>query len=115
MGSEQYKRSGSLHHDGVRDPVVFIGHDWKTKAQVPTEYNPPRMETTQDRIFVAASNVDRKKEEGCMAKIKIERAAKLDIEDRRQRSFNILNGATINRKVWMNSMGDQLKLGYVAE
>ena len=50
-----------------------------------------------------------------MAKIKIERAAKLEAEDKRNRSFNILSGVTIDRKVWMNSMGDQLKLGYVAE
>lgn len=49
-----------------------------------------------------------------MSKIKIERAAKLDIEDKRNRGFNILSGATIDRKVWLNSMGDQLKLGYVA-
>jgi hypothetical protein len=73
------------------------------------------MQTTQERIFVPASNVDRKKEEGCMAKIKIERAAKLEAEDKRNRSFNILSGASIDRKMWMNSMGDQLKLGYVAE
>lgn len=53
-----------------------------------------------------ASNVDRKKEEGCMAKIKIERAAKLDVEDKRNRSFNILSGAAIDKKVWLNSMGD---------
>ena len=45
---------------------------------MPVEINPPRMETTAARIFVPASNVDRKKEEGCMAKIKIERAAKLN-------------------------------------
>jgi hypothetical protein len=72
------------------------------------------MQTTQERIFVPASNIDRKKEEGCMAKIKIERAAKLEVEDKRNRSFNILSGATIDKKVWLNSMGDQLKLGYVA-
>lgn len=49
-----------------------------------------------------------------MAKIKIERAAKLDIEDKRNRGFNILSGAAIEKKVWLNSMGDQLKLGFVA-
>ena len=72
------------------------------------------MQTTMQRLFVAASNVDRKKEDGCMNKIKIERAAKLDVEDKRNRSFNILSGATIDKKVWLHSMGDQLKLGYVA-
>lgn len=65
------------------------------------------METTKQRIFVAASNVDRKKEEGCMNKIKIERADKLDREDRRTRSFNLLSGATIDKKVWVDAMGAQ--------
>ena len=64
------------------------------------------MQTTMQRLFVPASNVDRKKEDGCMNKIKIERAAKLDIEDGRNRSFNILSGATIDKKVWLHSMGD---------
>lgn len=64
------------------------------------------MQTTMQRLFVPASNVDRKKEDGCMNKIKIERAAKLDIEDKRNRSFNILSGATIDKKVWLHSMGD---------
>jgi len=50
-----------------------------------------------------------------MNKIKIERAAKLEVEDKRNRNFNVLSGATIDKKVWMNAMGDQLKLGYVAE
>jgi hypothetical protein len=59
-----------------------------------------------ERIFVPASNVDRHKEEGCMPKIKIERAAKLDREDTRGRSYNILSGAQIDKKVWLNAMGD---------
>jgi hypothetical protein len=50
------------------------------------------METTNQRIFVASSNVDRKKEEGCMNKIKIERAVKLDKEDHREVKYNILSG-----------------------
>lgn len=36
------------------------------------------MESTKSRIFEAASNVDRQKQEGCMPKIKIERAVKLE-------------------------------------
>jgi hypothetical protein len=63
------------------------------------------MQTTSERIFSPASNVERKKEEGCMAKIKIERTAKLDIEDRRGKSYNIVTGAVIDQKVWVNSMG----------
>jgi len=60
---------------------------------------------THKRIFVAASNVERKKEEGCMPKIKIERTAKLAKEDQRGRTFNILTGASIDNKVWLDAMG----------
>jgi len=77
---------------------------------VPLEINPPRTETTQKRIFEPANNVDRKKQEGCMAKIKIERAVKLQKEDYRGRSFNILSGATIDKKVWVDAMGEQASL-----
>jgi len=41
-----------------------------------------------------------------MNKIKIERAVKLDAEENRGRTFNILSGAKIDKKVWINSMGD---------
>lgn len=110
IGGPDYKRSESLHHQGVKDSVVFIHRDWKAKHSVPLDINPPRTETTKARIFEPASNVDRKKQEGCMAKIKIERATKLDKEDVRGRSFNILTGATTDKKVWVNAMGDQQKL-----
>jgi hypothetical protein len=63
------------------------------------------METTHSRIFVAASNVDRNKQEGCMNKIKIERTAKLVREDHRHNTFNILSGARLDNRVWANSMG----------
>lgn len=42
-----------------------------------------------------------------MNKIKIERTTKLDVEDRRGKSFNILTGACVESKVWVNSMGEQ--------
>ncbi len=74
---------------------------------MPKELNPPRLETTAQRIFVPASNVDRKKEEGCMPKLKIERAHKLFSEDVRGKSYNILSGAEVDKKVWMNAMGEQ--------
>ena len=45
-----------------------------------------------------------------MAKIKIERAVKLQKEDYRGRSFNILSGATIDKKVWVDAMGEQASL-----
>ena len=57
-----------------------------------------------------ASNVDRKKEEGCMNKIKIERAQKLVQEDQRGRSYNILSGHATSDKVWVSAMGKQAEL-----
>lgn len=81
--------------------------DWKSKKQVDHSLCPPRMQLSQERIFVPASNVERKKEEGCMAKIKIERTAKLAKEDHRGKTFNILTGASIDSKVWLNAMGSQ--------
>ena len=69
--------------------------------------NPPRLEQTQSRIFVPASNVDRKKQEGCMNKIKIERTAKLVQEDHRHNTYNILSGASLDNRVWANAMGIQ--------
>ena len=65
------------------------------------------METTNQRIFVPSSNVDRKKDEGCMNKIKIERAVKLDKEDHREIKYNILSGIQIDKKVWINAMDEQ--------
>ena len=105
VGSTDYKRSVSLHHENTKDSIVVMHRDWKSKHQVPCEVNPPRMENTHSRIFVAANNVDRKKQDGCMNKIKIERAAKLDKEDTRS-NFNILSGAKPDKRVWVNAMGD---------
>lgn len=110
IGSDLYKRSVSLHHEGVKDKVVFIHKDWNAKHTVPLEMNPPRTETTAKRIFEPADNVDRRKQEGCMAKIKIERADKLCKEDYRGRSYNILSGATVEKKVWVDAMGAQASL-----
>lgn len=78
IGSPDRKRVTSLHKDGKPDPVIVYHSDWKSKRQVDPSFSPPRMQSNHERIFVPASNVDRKKEEGCMAKIKIERTAKLE-------------------------------------
>lgn len=107
LGSPEYKRSESLHHSGVKDKVVDIDRDWKNKHSVPVECNPPRIETTSARIFVPASNVGRTNEEGVMRKIRVERAAKLEKEDKRGKSYNILTGALVENKVWLNTMGSQ--------
>lgn len=95
IGSPDHKRTVTLHQEDKPDAVVVYGSDWKTKKLVDPACNPPRMQTTFTRIFEPASNVDRKKEEGCMNKIKIERAAKLNKEDHRNNSFNILSGETM--------------------
>jgi hypothetical protein len=85
--------------------VIDIHKDWKSTFKVPRQVNPPRVETTNQRIFTEASNVDRKKEEGCMNKIKIERADKLQKEDARSKSYNVISGAQVDRKVWINALG----------
>lgn len=110
VGDSKYKRSESLHHAGKKDRTVDIHETWKNKFAVPLECNPPRTESTQQRIFVAASNVDRKKEEGCMNKIKIERVQKLVKEDTRGRTYDILSGAATSDKVWINAMGKQAEM-----
>jgi len=40
-----------------------------------------------------ASNVTRLPEEGCMKKLKIERAVKLQLEDSKGKSYNIITGS----------------------
>jgi hypothetical protein len=107
VGSMTHKRAASLHHEEKSDAVVVVDSKWKCKAQVDPSICPPRLQTTKERLFEPASNVERKKEEGCMKKIKIERTAKLDTEDRRGRGYNILNGAQYEPEVWVKSMGVQ--------
>ena len=49
------------------------------------------------RIFEPANNVDRKAEDGCMKKIKIERSLKLKHEDTRgKKNVDIISGKTNN-------------------
>ena len=60
-------------HD-VPEVVHDIDSAWKRKGLV--SYRPTN-ETTFNRMFVPASNVDRNNEDGCMKKIRIERSLKL--------------------------------------
>ena len=104
ISSTDYKRVTSLHKDGKRDPVIILDSKWKTKAQVQPELCPARMQTTKERLFMpptssAVANAP-KKEEGCMPKVKLERTLKLDKEDRRQKTYNILSGATVEASQW---------------
>lgn len=107
VGSPTHKRTASLHHADKSDTVVVYDSKWKSKAQVDPSICPPRLQTTKERLFEPASNVERKAEEGCMKKIKIERTAKLDTEDRRGRNYNILNGSQYEPEIWVKSMGPQ--------
>jgi len=107
IGSPEHKRTVTLHQESKPDQVVVYASDWKNKKQVDPSCNPPRMQTTFKRIFEPASNVDRTKEEGCMNKIKIERMAKLDKEDRRGNGYNIVTGENLKPQVWVSSMGKQ--------
>lgn len=121
IGSKDQKRTTSLHHKHAyvkeeqsnlkvkskEEPVIVIADTWHRKKQVSPEHNPPRAETTQARLFEPANNVDRKKQDGCMNKIKIERAVKLDIEDRRGKSYDVLSGANVEKSVWVGAMGKQ--------
>lgn len=62
---------------------------------------------TYERFCVPASNVDRKQEDGCMKKIRIERSLKLRREDLRGRSYNILTNKEQFESDWLNSFGAQ--------
>lgn len=42
-----------------------------------------------------------------MNKIKIERVLKLEQEDSRNKGFNPLSGAKLDKSAWINSMGTQ--------
>lgn len=70
IGSTKYKRHTSLMS---RDPekVVEITENWKSKNRV--DASEIKQQSSYERIFIPASNVERKKEEGCMNKLKIER------------------------------------------
>ena len=91
MGSEIYKRSSSLHGGGKPEKVVDVSYDWKTKNTC--KDSEIKRRNSHERIFCPASNIDRKKEEGCMNKLKIERANRLWNEDHKGRpSYSIING-----------------------
>jgi len=55
VGSNTYKRTDSLHHEGVRDNVIMISKDWKSKGLVSTEFSPSRMQSTHEKIFATPS------------------------------------------------------------
>ena len=106
VGSETYKRPSSLHGNGKPETIVEIVHNWKSKDPVKT--SPFKAQSSHERIFVPASNVERAKEDGCMNKLKIERTYKLWQEDfKGRKNYNILSGVEQPESTWVNSFGNQ--------
>lgn len=61
---------------------------------------------TFTRLFVPANNVERKSEDGCMKKIKIERSMKLRGEDFKNRGrYDIVSGRDCPDANWIDSFG----------
>ena len=86
IGSEDFKRTTSLFGEKP-EKLVDIHETWKNKGNVPGSQSSL---DTYRRIYVPASNINRDPEDGCMKKIKIERSMKLDREDLRNRTVNLL-------------------------
>lgn len=93
VGSNLYKRHASLHHSGQPDPVVDIHETWKMKS--PVRQSPSKTQSSHERLFMPASNVERAKEDGCMNKLKIERTNKLWHEDfKNRKNYSVISGET---------------------
>ena len=73
------------------EQIVDLSSNWKSKNRV--DKSLIKQQSSYERIFIPASSVERKKEDGCMNKLKIERANKLRHEDVKNRTnYNILTG-----------------------
>ena len=106
IGSNDAKRSTTLHSKGNLEKVVNIAENWKSKS--PVKDSRFHSFSSHQRIFEPASNVNREKEDGCMNKIKIERSHKLRQEDFKGRKrFDIVSGAEQKDDVWIKSFGGQ--------
>lgn len=104
IGSNFMKRTASLHSKGQTDRVVEIADTWKSKNTVKDS----RIKgfNSFQRLFEPADNVERKQEDGCMKKIKIERSLKLRKEDGRDHChFDIVSGKTTSDQTWIKAFG----------
>jgi hypothetical protein len=97
MGSMDNKREITLFK--TPEMTVDIVDVWKTKSRGSI----PRLDNSYEKLFVPASNVTRPKEDGCMNKIKVERAFKLREEETKGRQFNIITGISETEKKWIGS------------
>lgn len=106
VGSSSIKRFSSLFAKGAPDKVVEVSDLWKTKGTV--KDSRIKQFNTHERLFVAANNVDRKPEDGCMKKIKIERCLKLRQEEFKNRpKYDIVTGIASPDTAWIDSFGKQ--------
>ena len=72
--------------------MIEVSDTWKSKGAV--RNSNIKQFNTHQRLFVPADNVERKPEDGCMKKIKLERSLKLRNEDFKGRSkYDIVTGA----------------------
>lgn len=91
IGSPGIKRFGSLFSKGQAEKVVEVSDVWKSKGTV--RNSGIKQFNTHQRLFQPADNVERKPEDGCMKKIKIERSLKLRQEDFKNRGkFDLVTG-----------------------
>ena len=87
---------------------MSISGRWKAKG--PVRNNSIKQFNTFQRLFVPADNVERKAEDGCMKKIKIERCIKLREEDFKNRGrYDLVSGKDCPDKIWIDSFGKQAR------
>ena len=88
IGSNAFKRTASLYAQ-IPERLIDIHETWKKRHPVPGSQSSL---DTHKRQVVPASNTNREPEDGCMKKVRIERALKQRKEDCRERDFNIIGG-----------------------
>ena len=104
LGSPAIKRFASLFSKGQPDTVIEFNDVWKHKG--PVRNSSIKSHKTHERLFVAASNVEREPQDGCMKKIKIERSMKLRNEEFKNRSkYDIVTGTEQADRNWIDSFG----------
>lgn len=101
ISSPDQKRMTSLLNPKP-ETVNDIHETWKFKHNVP---NSQSQLDTYKRAYVPASNVERKPEDGCMKKIRMERSLKLRKEDLRSKTTNIVTNNNEPEELWKNSFG----------
>lgn len=110
VSSDLYKRQTASLYTDLPDKVVDISENWRKRFIVP---NSQAHQNTFERICVAASNINREPEDGCMKKIKIERSLKLRKEDVRSKNYNIITCKQSPEENWINSFEGQKEKYYL--